>query len=293
MKLPDFIIIGAMKAGTSAISAFLQKHPQIYLPDEAEVCVFHRDHLYARGIEFYASFFEAAPDGKRIGEKSPSYIFTPSVPARIAGWMPAVKLIAVLRNPVEQALSLHRMLVAKGSERRSFGEAIRATPDYVDQSRYHAHLSRYLDHFPPGQLRILFYEDLRADPEQFCKGVLRYLDVDDNILPPLGNNNWTGEPRNRAVTRGLHAVYSLRNALRDGPLGRLVNHPVIDRQARKVRNRISRWNRKPAPPPPVPVADRQYIIDMLADDITRLAALTDRDLRHWLVAAPERTDSPA
>lgn len=287
MNLPDFIIIGAMKAGTSAISAFLQQHPQVYLPDTGEVCVFHRDHLYARGLAFYAEFFRDAPEGRLIGEKSPSYIFTPSVPERIAGWLPDVKLLAILRNPVDQALSLHRMLVAKGSERRPFGEAIRTVPDYVEQSRYHAHLSRYLAHFPPEQLKVLWYEDLRTEPEAFCRGVLQYLGADDTILPPLGNNNWTGEARNPAVTRGLHAVYRLRNALRNGPLGRLVDHPALDRRARKLRNRISRWNRRPAPAPTVAPEDRAYIIERLADDIERLARHFNRDLSAWLASDPD------
>jgi hypothetical protein len=196
--LPDFLILGAQKAGTTALYAYLRWHPEITGPSFKEVSFFDRH--YAKGERWYRAHM---PVRRRslVGEASPSYLFHPLAPERVAGLLPDARLIALLRNPVDRAFSHYQHEVALGREPLSFeaavdredermqGELDRMLRDpsyfslawwnytYVARGRYAEQLERWFASFPREQLLVLFTEELSADTARTYRRVLGFLGV--------------------------------------------------------------------------------------------------------------------
>lgn len=194
----DFLVIGAQKAATTSLHQYLSEHPAIYVPPEKEVMFFSSRERYARGMQWYVrEHFSAARDNQAWGEVSPHYMCYPETPQRIAALAPTVKLIALLRNPIDRAYSHYRMSVRRGLENRAFEEAVRDSVyrecrsdadvqenfDYVQFSRYGTILSRYLKHFAGQQIRVYFTENLSARPREVLADVFRFLGVDNSFVP--------------------------------------------------------------------------------------------------------------
>jgi hypothetical protein len=197
--LPDFLILGAQKAGTTALYAYLRRHPRITGPSWKEVSFFDRHYL--RGEAWYRGNFPnlLRTRGELVGEASPSYLLHPLAPARLAALVPSARLIVLVRNPVDRALSHYHHEVALGRERLGFEAALaseeerlegeeqrlRTEPGYFSHAwwnytyktrgRYAEQLERWLEHFPRERLLILPSEDLLDDPDQGYSRVLEFL----------------------------------------------------------------------------------------------------------------------
>jgi hypothetical protein len=197
--LPDFLIIGAQKAGTTALYAYLRRHPAITGPSWKEVSYFDRH--YGRGAAWYRGNFpnRVRARGKLVGEASPSYIFHPLGPERVKALVPEARLVALVRNPVDRALSHYHHEVALGREPLRFEDALDAEEDrlrgeeerlaadlnyfsrawwshaYKSRGRYAEQLERWLAVFPREQLLILPSEDLGGEPERTHARVLDFL----------------------------------------------------------------------------------------------------------------------
>ena len=196
--LPDFLILGAQKAGTTALYAYLRWHPQITGPSFKEVSFFDRH--YAKGERWYRAHM---PVRRRslVGEASPSYLFHPLAPERVAGMLPGARLIALLRNPVDRAFSHYQHEVALGREPLSFEDAVDREDErmqselermlrdpsyfslawwnytYIARGRYAEQLERWFAAFPREQLLVLFTEELSADTAATYRRVLYFLGV--------------------------------------------------------------------------------------------------------------------
>jgi Sulfotransferase domain len=196
--LPDFLILGAQKAGTTALYAYLRWHPEITGPSFKEVSFFDRH--YVKGERWYRAHM---PVRRRslVGEASPSYLFHPLAPERVAGMLPGARLIALLRNPVDRAFSHYQHEVALGREPLSFEDAVDREDErmqgelermlrdpsyfslawwnytYVARGRYAEQLERWFAAFPREQLLVLFTEELSADTAATYRRVLDFLGV--------------------------------------------------------------------------------------------------------------------
>ena len=213
--LPDFLILGAQKAGTTALYAYLRWHPEITGPSFKEVSFFDRH--YARGETWYRAHLPARPRqwvARRrrgrwpaVGEASPSYLFHPLAPERVAAMLPDARLIAVLRDPVDRAFSHYQHEVALGreplpfedalaaEEERMRGEVERMTSDpsyfsepwwnhtYAARGRYAEQLERWVSSFPREQILVLFSDDLLQQPADTYARVLTFLRVSPHELP--------------------------------------------------------------------------------------------------------------
>ena len=202
--MPSFLVIGAQKCGTTSLFNYLLQHPSIRAPVKKEVGYFSSN--FNKGIEWYQSFFPIAWHQDRqylTGEASTGYIYHPHAPYRIANTIPQVKLIALLRNPVDRAYSHYHHTVRMGKEDLPFAEAIEAEEErvgeikakmledgnYYDKSyHYYTYLSRgiyveqlkpWLKLFPQQQLLILKSEDFFARSALTLQRVLNFLE-----LPP-------------------------------------------------------------------------------------------------------------
>ena len=201
--LPDFLILGAQKAGTTALYAYLRWHPEITGPSFKEVSFFDRH--YARGERWYRAHLPIRRGGI-VGEASPSYLFHPLAPERVARMLPDARLIALLREPVGRAFSHYQHEVALGRESLSFDDAIAQEGDrmqgevermlrdpayfshawwnytYVARGRYAEQLERWFAAFPHEQLLVLLTDELAADTAGTYARVLDFLGVEPHAL---------------------------------------------------------------------------------------------------------------
>jgi hypothetical protein len=207
--LPDFLIIGTQKGGTTSLYLYLNEHPNIGGAVIKEVSFFDKN--YSLGLSWYRAQFpmplrqlytrDIRKQNYTVGEASPGYLIYPHAPGRIAKILPCIKLIALLRNPVERAYSQYRHNVSRGFEQLSFADAIEAEEErtqaekekvlsnpqynstaffrysYLARGVYVDQLKHWLDFFPREQLLILKSEELNAEPTEIFKQTLAFLDV--------------------------------------------------------------------------------------------------------------------
>lgn len=178
MVLPNFIIPGAQKSGTTALRIYLAQHPEIFMANK-EIHFFDNDENYKKGIEGYEKFFDGWKGEKAIGEKTPNYLYYEKAPERIYKLLPDVKLIFVLRNPVDRAYSHYRHNVRIGQETLSFEKAIEKEEEriknprlkkiysYKDRGKYIIQIKRYAEYFPKSQMLFLLAEDLKDDRKKY------------------------------------------------------------------------------------------------------------------------------
>ena len=205
VEFPNFIIIGSQRCGTTSLYSYLTQHPQILSPIKKEVD-FWSWH-FNRGINWYLSHFPPLPQGQHFvtGEASPSYLDFSDTPSRIFSIFPQVKLIVLLRNPVDRAISQYHRWVSLNWEHRSFEAAIndelerlKNNPDhiigeepgnYLSRGRYVEFLKKWLEFFPREQLLIVKSEDFYGDTALVMKQILEFLGLPEYYLPEYANSN--------------------------------------------------------------------------------------------------------
>jgi Sulfotransferase domain len=186
--MPTFIVIGAMKAGTTSLFHYLVEHPEVHMSPLKEVDFFVEESNWSRGFEWYGRQFDGAtPRTVAIGEASTIYTKYPAyrgVPERIRRHLPDVRLIYVVRDPIARLRSHYQHRTLVGNERRPLAEAIDADPTYIDTSRYGMQLDQYLEHFPREQIRIITSEALRSSRAETVRDVYRFIGVDETFAAP-------------------------------------------------------------------------------------------------------------
>lgn len=195
-KLVNFIICGTQKGGTSALDAYLREHPEICMADRKEIHFFDNDSKFTAptpNYRKYHSWFSPKPSHKVIGEATPIYMYWRSAPKRIWEYNPTIKLIVLLRNPIERAYSHWNMEHSRKTDPLSFWDAIQheqeqgneASPQqhrvysYIDRGFYLQQLQRLWSYFPKEQTLILKSEDLKAHPEEILQKVCAFLGVNE------------------------------------------------------------------------------------------------------------------
>ncbi len=218
MNKLDFLIIGAQKSGTTTLFKLLSEHPDIYMPEGKEAPFFTKDEEYSKGIEkFMEDFFSESTQGQLLGKATPHYLSDPRAAPRIKDNLPKVKLIAILREPTERALSHFRMSTRKGLEKRNFEQVISdslvartlsmarnitvgeaaETSTYVVWGEYGRLLNRYQKLFPKQQFLILFTNDLKDRPDVVMKRILDFLDLPEYSFKSLGKRFHEGGSKER------------------------------------------------------------------------------------------------
>lgn len=179
-KLPQFIVIGAIKAATTWIQVQLQANPAIFMPDP-EPHFFSRE--YALGEAHYRNWFAPAPDSASlIGEKSADYLSDPEVPARIAAMVPDARLVLQLRDPVERAYSHYKMYFRRGLVSASPEQYLRSLdseyPQFLLDGLYGQHIRNWLAYFDKDQLLVFRFEDVKNDARAIVERVSRHIGVE-------------------------------------------------------------------------------------------------------------------
>jgi len=176
-NLPDFLVVGAQKSGTTWLDAVLRTHPDVYMPSlRKEVHFF--DANFDKGTDWYARYFVDATTGSRIGEATPMYLYDPQVPKRIFATIPDARIIVILRNPPDRAVSQYRHVQARRGFTGSFTEFMIEDDTVIDRGMYAEQLQRYLDLWPPESVLTLIFEHATHDPDALRSQLASFLDID-------------------------------------------------------------------------------------------------------------------
>ncbi|NDJ62372.1 MAG: sulfotransferase [Chloroflexi bacterium] len=290
MTMPNFLIIGAMKAGTTALYATLAQHPQIYMSPNKEPHFFTHEGgkpsispTVVNNLADYQALFADVTDEIAIGEATPNYLVQPEVAATIHRYLPDAKLIAILRDPAERAYShyLHRVLSRREDhadflEAFRYNETLAAEGYYLDSYRlggmYYENLCRYYDRFPAAQIKVVLYDDWRDDPAGTAQALFDFLGVDTAFVPDARWYYKTGKPKSALLNDVLRYVRT-SNVAR--PLRKLIPANLRRNVVIGLHNRnVARETLTPE--------DRAMLIDLMRDDILKLQDLLGRDLSVWL-----------
>jgi hypothetical protein len=183
MTLPNFVVIGAMKAGTVSLGHYLDEHPNVFVGRGGrfnEPNYFIAEQNWPRGRGWYESLFDRAGGAAAIGECSPSYTWAHvyrGVPGRMARVVPEARLVYVVRDPVARMQSMYMHQVSAGRERRR-AEVALLDDRYLGPSRYGFQLAAFLDHFDRSQVLVIASEELRERPREALSAVFTHLAVD-------------------------------------------------------------------------------------------------------------------
>lgn len=298
MTLPNFLVIGAAKAGTTSLRTYLDQHPEVFVTERGEPSFFaHENEVPAYAgpgdadwngtlftdYEAYAALFDGAEGARAIGEISPRYLYFEAAPERIARHVPDARLIAILRHPVDRAYSHFLMNRSRGCEPvRDFAEAMELEEErlqagwgwdwcYVGAGLYHRQLERYYARFPKERIRIFLYEDLK-DQERFFTDVFTFLGVDPCIRPDTS-------VRHRSAVRPRH--YRLQQLVKQpGAVKTMVKTLVPERARIRARRAFTAWNAT-APERLAPDTRRALFERYFAAECRRLEPLIGRSLSPW------------
>lgn len=301
--LPNFLIIGAAKSGTDSLYDMLGQHPDVYVSPNKEPMFFvaegvaeipfrgpgDRETLvqwdgWVSTRERYEALFAGATTEKAVGEASTWYLYDEGAPHRIRRLVPEVRMIALLRNPVERAYSAFTMLLRDGRETTDdFVRALAAEDErvragweplwhYRRMGFYHRQLSRYLGLFRREQICVLLQEDLNTRPQETLRKAFAFLGVDEAFQPrSLTRMNVSLVP----VNGGYHRLVRGQNPIKSAGKALL---------PKGVRARIKARLPEPAmkKPDPMPAEARAALVDVFREDVLALQKLLGRDLTHWL-----------
>jgi hypothetical protein len=261
MKPLDFLIIGAQKCATTTLFELLRQHPAIHMPLEKEVPFFTASDCSRQAWEDYAARHFGDDDGRLWGKATPQYMCDPSSAERIHRMMPALKLVAILRDPIDRTWSHYLMGKRRSTESRSFDAAIdpllasdsmainrtlpvpehrqgfeSESPFYIAWSEYGRILQRYRELFGPQQMLVLYTEDLERDPEGTLDQLLGFIGLDPGFRPAgLGEVMHQGGGSNRIP-------HGLRVWLRERQLVNTLWQRLPDARRGRLRFLYERWN---------------------------------------------------
>jgi hypothetical protein len=302
MPLPDFLIIGAPKAGTTALHAALATHPVLYMSPVKEPKFFltagppptrgggpgdsqtWREHVWRR--EDYEALFAGAPAGQLRAESTPFYLYDHAAQRRIRDLIPNVRMIAMLRDPVERAHSNWAHLWSAGLD--PIGDFVKACADedrrvaagwaqfwrYTRLGRYGEQLEHLYTVFPKEQVLVLRYRDLVDSPVQTLDQICAFLGVEQGVVTEVPRENVTAHPDeslgHRAVSSVIRTAAAVSRHL-PGTTGTALTSPLERMLQRGAR-----------PRQPLTWEQRQALLPYFETDIRLLEKVTEADFSDWL-----------
>lgn len=281
-RLPNFLVIGAMKAGTTSLYHYLKGHPQIFVPAYKAPEFFVAESNLHRGVNWYRKQFVGAGDAIAVGEVANAYAKYPQfdgVPERIATHIPDARLIYVVRDPIDRILSHYRTRFAEGTEKLPLEEAVFSNPIYLNYSKYALQIEQYLKHVSKEQLLVITADGLRNDRQRTVQTVYEFLGVDASLVPEELEREFY-QTKDRAVRSPIPLW------LRKG----LKKYVPIAKRFKEVENntlrRLNQLRRVDQTQPPtkaitVPAEVREKLVAELKDDVQRLRDYMGPDFDGW------------
>jgi hypothetical protein len=302
MPLPNFVIIGAARSGTTSLYRYLAQHPETFTSPVKETNYFAwlaegpldgseaaLDQMFpVRSIQAYRALFADASDQRAVGEASPRYLHVAGVPERLSAELPDARVIAILREPSRRAYADYLVRQRKGIERRSFAALIDAEAPRMHEppppgarpilhhGLYHAHLRRWLSVIPRDRLLVLLHDDLAADATGCFARLSHFLGISEmGTVDGTVRYGPAGLARSSALDRVINGRFA--KAARG----------VLPTGLRGPASRLVRWaRRKNTRRPELPTELRVRLSELYRDDIVALGKLIERDLGAWLPHSP-------
>ncbi|MGC1310020.1 MAG: sulfotransferase [Phormidesmis sp.] len=305
MTLPNFLIFGVQKAGTTSIYNYLREHPQVFMSPHKETEFMGRDPAKRSAIassepqtkltpggrrriltvEDYEALFDDVTDETAIGEASPNYLFAHSraVP-QIQRYVPQAKLIAVLRNPVDRAYSDYLMHVREMvGNRKPLAEQVRTSAQSSHtllKGFYYEGLKHFIDTFGTQQVKVFLYDDLQRDPAGLMRELYAFIGVDSDFEADTTRRQQTAQvPKNLRINQLLRTKNPLRSLA-----GAMLKILMPEAARQKLRSRLIAANSQGKAGLPLSEGDRALLENYYREDILRLQALLNRDLSAWFKA---------
>ncbi len=305
MALPNFLIIGAAKSGTTSLANYLKQHPQVFIaPSNKEpnffiveglelppfsgpadsATLYEKIYKYSvTDVDSYRSLFQEVSHEKAIGEASVPYLYFPQAAERIKKYIPDVRMLVVLRNPIDRLYSHYLMVREKYLlEPLELAQAIAQEEErirnnwgwdwhYVSMGMYYNQLKLYLDLFDREQIKVFLYEDFCLDPVGVVQAIYRHIGVDDTFVPDISKRNKVSyASRSLMLNRLLNSSNRLGSDLK-----RLLPKTLYKR----FIFYSNRWNSIPVPPMASDIRER--LKALFREDIIKLQDLIRRDLSAW------------
>ncbi len=275
-QLPNLVVIGAQKCGTTSLHYYLSLHPQISMAGSKELNFFLAERNWPRGVEWYRSHFTRATAVR--GESSPGYTnhpWFPGVPRRMAAILPDARLIYLVRDPIQRIVSQYVHLLAMGTEERSLDAVLADVSHanrYVTRSLYHWQLQQYLPFYPLEQILIVPAEDLLHHRHETLQRVFAFLSVEPDFTS-------SGFGRVKFRSRQLRRLSPLGRRLRT------FSYQHMNRRAPALQRFLTHWACYPLSQkmvrPDLHPAQREALAAALWPDVQRLRALTGQAFAHW------------
>ena len=300
MVMPNFLVFGAAKSGTTSIYKYLEQHPDAFMSSFKEPGFFAFegekptlngpgaqkwvDKWVVTDLESYQKLFMDYKGEKAIGEASPYYIYYEKSAPTIYKHVPNMKLIAILRNPVDRAFSNYVWAVRDRAEKlTNFQDALAAEENrikenwgpkwhYKNQGFYYNQLKPYYELFAPEKIKIYLYENFVAEPVAVMQDIFRFLEIDDNFIPDMSRKHNTSLiPRNKS----WHQFLDKPNPIKD------IIKPFLPLKFRQNLKQDAK--EKNLFKPSLDSELRQQLIIEYQEDISKLEDLIKQDLSRWLV----------
>lgn len=275
--LPNFLIIGAQKAGTTWLYKKLRRHPEVYMPRVKELHFFNRDDGLGKTQKWYETHFETAP---AVGEATPDYLHHPQAPQRIADKIPDANLIACLRHPTDRTYSHYWMNRGLGEVDRAFKEVVRRKQEqYVERSLYGEQIDRYLYFFDRNQVLILIFEEMFSDPSVSLNNICSFLGVDNSFYQ---DQEWITSHENPAANSRskwvLKTIRSVATWMRHTEGARQVLDAL---KATGITDLIKSANREPREYPEMDAEVRKELDEYYRPTVGRVEEIIGRRIAAW------------
>jgi hypothetical protein len=291
LRMPDFIIVGAQKCGTTTLHYALSKHPNVFMSSPKELDYFQDDRNYNRGPGWYASFFSACANNQIAGESSPEYFHFDYVAQRIKALLPKIKIIICLRNPVDRAYSAYWHAVRTSGETMSFERAVSLEPmriknnkdaqkkySYLYRSDYIQQIKPYYQNFAKENIFITISEEYFKKPEVELTQVAEFLNLPANsTFIGLAKNTRENEAKIPRFIR-LQKYYILLKE----------HYPSIQKKINYLKKRYPKYSkiveiiyRKKGTYPPLTSEIRKHLVLNFAKSVSELEEYIGRDLTIW------------
>lgn len=290
---PNFYVVGAVKAGTTAVYAHLKKHPEVFLPETKEPFYFlssplppHLRYEHCTGdLEAYKRLYRGAEGYRAVGDCSASYLWDEAAAYGIHAVAPNAKIIAVLRDPIDRAYSEYLMAIMNGSESLPLLDALktdyaRKSKDfwlarlYVELGMYHDQIKRYFDLFGRDQVLVLMFEDLVKRPEQFYASIAAHLGIAPDKFDESGNLREKNAYRMPRFLPLYHLMVS--------PTSQALRRKLLPESVRKWMRNSAFLQYNPLlfgkRKPPLDSESRDYLQAIFEPEVLRLEVLLQREL---------------
>jgi len=235
MRLPDFVIIGAMKSATSSLYQQLVAQPGIFMCTPKEPNFFSDDPQYAKGLTWYADLFAEAPNGSLLGEASTHYtkLHThPETVHRLAEYLPNARFVYVMRHPLDRLVSHYIHEWSTGVYQCDIGEAITIYPELIDYGRYAMQLEPYFEAFGNSAVLPVFFDRLLKEPQAELERICKFIGYNS---PP----KWHDLKPDNVSSQRVRRFLGYRLLVESGPAVWLRRHLIPQSVRDLVKKKLS------------------------------------------------------